>query len=88
MNLEKVEFYPEGFYFPAGGASVRSIAAPGKVTIARLARHAGKYWLAIVPAEFLDMGKKAEELAAETSARVASRLCAAGSARRRVLLNV
>ncbi len=68
VNLKKVELYPEGFYFPAGGASVRSIAAPGQVTIARLARKAGKYWLAIVPAEFLDMGKKTEELAAETQA--------------------
>lgn len=66
VNLKKVEFYPEGFYFPAGGASVRSIAAPGTVTIARLARHAGKYWLAIVPAEFIDPGDKAEEWATET----------------------
>ena len=68
VNLKKVDFCPEGFYFPAGGASVRSIAAPGKVTIARFARIAGRYWLAIVPAEFLEFGDKTEELAAETQA--------------------
>ena len=66
-NLKKVEFYPEGFYFPAGGASVRHIAKPGRVTIARLTRRAGKYWLAIIPAEFLDFSKeKAEQKAAAT----------------------
>jgi len=55
VNLPKVEFYPQGFYFPAGGASVRHIAAPGKVTMARLARRKGEYWLAIVPGEFIDL---------------------------------
>jgi L-fucose isomerase len=65
-NLKLVEFYPEGFYFPAGGASVRSIAAPGKVTIARFSRSNGKYWLAIVPAEFLDLGAEAEKKAEAT----------------------
>jgi L-fucose/D-arabinose isomerase len=66
VNLKKVEFYPEGFYFPAGGASVRRLAAPGKVTIARLARRVGKYWLAVVPAEFIDLGENAEQMASET----------------------
>jgi L-fucose isomerase len=65
-NLKKVAFYPEGFYFPAGGASVRSIAAPGEVTIARLSRRSGRYWLAIIPAEFLDLGARAEEKAMAT----------------------
>ena len=60
-NLKKVEFYPEGFYFPAGGASVRHIAAPGKVTLARLARKNGKYWMAILPAEFMDFGEEKNE---------------------------
>jgi len=65
-NLSKVEFYPQGFYFPAGGASVRHFAAPGKVTLARLARRKGQYWLAIVPAEFIELPKeKAEEKAKE-----------------------
>ncbi len=60
-NLKRVELYPEGFYFPAGGASVRHIAAPGHVTLARLARKDGKYWMAIVPAEFLDFGEEKNE---------------------------
>lgn len=60
-NLKHVELYPEGFYFPAGGASVRHIAAPGHVTLARLARKNGKYWMAILPAEFLDFGEEKNE---------------------------
>jgi L-fucose isomerase len=67
VNLPRVEFYPQGFYFPAGGAAVRHIAAPGKVTLARLARKNGRYWLAIIPAEFLDLPPEvAEEKAAAT----------------------
>ncbi|MBC7106149.1 MAG: L-fucose/L-arabinose isomerase family protein, partial [Firmicutes bacterium] len=66
-NLPKVEFYPQGFYFPAGGASVRHIAAPGKVTLARLARKSGRYWLAILPGEFIELPKEeAERKAAAT----------------------
>ncbi|MBC7099212.1 L-fucose/L-arabinose isomerase family protein [Candidatus Bipolaricaulota bacterium] len=66
-NLPKVEFYPQGFYFPAGGASVRHIAAPGKVTLARLARKSGQYWLAILPGEFLELPpEEAERKAAAT----------------------
>ncbi len=66
VNLPRVEFYPQGFYFPAGGASVRHFAAPGEVTLARLARRSGKYWLAILPAEFIELPKeKAEEKAKE-----------------------
>jgi L-fucose isomerase len=48
-----VHFYPAIIYFPAGGASVMHIAAPGEVTLARLARRNGRYWMAIVPGEFL-----------------------------------
>lgn len=67
VNLPGVQFYPQGFYFPAGGASVRHIAAPGRVTLARLARRKGHYWLAIVPGEFLDLPEDlAERKAAET----------------------
>ncbi len=65
-NLDKVEFYPESFYFPAGGASVRHIAAPGDVTIARLMRKNGRYWMAIIPAQFVDLGSRAEEKARES----------------------
>ncbi len=52
-NLRHVTFYPEVSYYPAGGASVHHFAAPGPVTLARLARKHGQYWLAIVPAEFV-----------------------------------
>lgn len=52
-NLPHVHFWPEIFYFPAGGASVMHFARPGDVTLARLTRRNGKYWLAIVPAEFV-----------------------------------
>ncbi|MCR4391927.1 MAG: L-fucose/L-arabinose isomerase family protein [Candidatus Acetothermia bacterium] len=68
-NLPRVEFHPQGFYFPAGGASVRHIATPGKVTLARLARRNGQYWLAILPGEFIDLPREeAERKAAATQA--------------------
>lgn len=65
VNLPKVRFYPEIIYFPAGGASVAHIAVPGTVTLARLARRQGRYWMAIVPAHFVEYAesvawKKAE----------------------------
>jgi L-fucose/D-arabinose isomerase len=52
-NLPRVHFWPEIFYFPAGGASVMHFAQPGAVTLARLTRHNGRYWMAIVPSEFV-----------------------------------
>ncbi len=52
-NLPLVHFYPEGFYFPAGGASVHHLAHPGEVTFARLTRRDGQYWLAILRGEFV-----------------------------------
>ena len=33
-NLRRVHFFPEEFYFPAGGASVQHLAAPGDFTFA------------------------------------------------------
>lgn len=54
VNLKRVTFYPEVSYYPAGGASVHHFAAPGEVTLARLARKDGRYWLAIVPAQFIE----------------------------------
>ncbi len=53
VNLPLVHFYPESFYFPAGGASVHHLAYPGQATFARLTRRDGAYWLAILPGEFL-----------------------------------
>lgn len=52
-NLPNVHLWPEVFYFPAGGASVMHFAQPGEVTLARLTRRNGKYWMAILPAEFV-----------------------------------
>jgi L-fucose isomerase len=42
-NLRHVHLYPEEFYFPAGGASVHHLAAPGEMTFARLTRREGRY---------------------------------------------
>ncbi|MCZ7646497.1 MAG: L-fucose/L-arabinose isomerase family protein [Planctomycetota bacterium] len=57
-NLPHVRFRPEGFYFPAGGASVMHLAEPGKLTFARLTRRDGKYWMAILTGEFVRFGEK------------------------------
>jgi len=57
-NLKKVTFYPEIPDFPAGGASVQYFASAGPMTMARLARKKGKYWLAIVPAEFVEFSQE------------------------------
>jgi len=57
-NLKHVSFYPEASYYPAGGASVHHFAAPGKVTLARLARKNGRYWLAIVPGEIVQFDRE------------------------------
>lgn len=66
VNLAKVELHPEGFYFPAGGASVFHIAHPGDVTLARLSREAGQYRMHIVRGEFvrLEPAKERELVAA------------------------
>ena len=61
VNLKKVSFFPEVSYYPAGGASVHHFAAPGEVTLARLARRDGKYRLAIVPAEIVQFDQKVME---------------------------
>ena len=56
-NLAKVSFKPQGFYFPAGGAAVYHIAAPGEVTLARFTRSdTARYRLAVVHGEFVTFG--------------------------------
>jgi L-fucose isomerase len=52
-NLARVHFYPEVFYFPAGGASVHHLAAPGEATFARLTRHAHRYRMQVVRGSFV-----------------------------------
>ncbi|MEC3981407.1 L-fucose/L-arabinose isomerase family protein [Amycolatopsis sp. H20-H5] len=51
-NLAKVNLYPEVFFFPAGGASVQHIAAPGQMTLGRLTRLDGEYRLQLMLGEF------------------------------------
>lgn len=64
-NLRKVQFFcqPPEFY-PAGGATVRYMAAEGDLTCARLTRNNGKYRMVIFPVEVKTFP---EEKMAETS---------------------
>ncbi|GAA1008013.1 L-fucose isomerase [Acrocarpospora pleiomorpha] len=56
-NLRRVHFYPEVFFFPAGGASVHHIAAPGEATFARLSRYDHRYRLQVTKGRFVDLGE-------------------------------
>jgi L-fucose/D-arabinose isomerase len=47
-NMRKVNLYPEDFYFPAGGASIHHIAAPGSFTFARLSRLNDRYRMQVL----------------------------------------
>ncbi len=47
-NMRHVHLYPEGFYFPAGGASIHHLAAPGEFTFARLSRLEGRYRMQVL----------------------------------------
>ncbi|HET7571205.1 MAG TPA: L-fucose/L-arabinose isomerase family protein [Gaiellaceae bacterium] len=47
-NLRHVHLYPEEFYFPAGGASIHHLAAPGEFTFARLTRLGPRYRLHVL----------------------------------------
>ncbi len=51
-NLARVHLYPEEFYFPAGGAAVHHLAAPGPVTLARLSRSDGQYRMQVTKGQF------------------------------------
>lgn len=51
-NLAKVHLYPEVFFFPAGGASVHHLAAPGAMTLARLTRNDGNYRMQLMLGDF------------------------------------
>jgi L-fucose isomerase len=51
-NLARVNLYPEVFYFPAGGASVQYVAAPGNATFARLSRLSGRYRMQVLTGSF------------------------------------
>ena len=47
-NMRHVHLYPEDFYFPAGGASIHHVAAPGDFTFARLTRLDGRYRMQVL----------------------------------------
>ncbi len=51
-NLRLVHLFPEVFFFPAGGASVHHLAAPGEMTLARLSRLDGQYRLQLTRGRF------------------------------------
>ncbi|WP_433621587.1 L-fucose/L-arabinose isomerase family protein [Nocardia sp. CA-120079] len=51
-NLANVHLYPEVFFFPAGGASVHHLAAPGQMTLARLTRKDGDYRMQLMLGDF------------------------------------
>jgi L-fucose/D-arabinose isomerase len=66
-NLRKVTFHPEIPDYPAGGASVQYFAGAGPMTMARLARKQGRYWMAIVPVEFVEFPEEEMEAKARTT---------------------
>lgn len=75
-NLPRVSLLPEGFYFQAGGAAVHHLAHPGKVTLARLGRKNGNYWMAIMTGEFLQFDEKTnQEIMARTQAEWPHAFC-------------
>lgn len=60
-NLARVHLYPEEFYFPAGGASVHHLAAPGQFTFARLTRLDGRYRMQVMRGEFVEFDAETNE---------------------------
>jgi len=50
-NMRHVHLCPQSFYFPAGGASVHHLAAPGDFTFARLTRGDGSYRMHVLRGE-------------------------------------
>jgi L-fucose/D-arabinose isomerase len=60
-NMRHVHLYPEGFYFPAGGASVHHLAAPGDMTFARLTRLNGRYRMHVLRGELVQFDDETNE---------------------------
>ncbi len=58
VNMARVDLLPESKDYPAGGASVHYYAAPGRVTMARLARKGNRYVLTIVPANIVNFSQE------------------------------
>ncbi len=60
-NMRRVHLLPEGFYFPAGGASIHHVAAPGEVTLARLTRPLGRYRMQVMKGEIVSLTAETTE---------------------------
>jgi L-fucose isomerase len=60
-NLRHVHLYPEDFFFPAGGASVHHLAAPGDFTFARLTRLGGRYRMQVLRGELVQFDAEVNE---------------------------
>jgi len=60
-NLRHVHLYPEGFYFPAGGASIHHLAAPGEFTFARLTRLDGRYRMHVLRGDLMSFDPEVNE---------------------------
>jgi L-fucose isomerase len=66
-NLRRVHLFPEVFFFPAGGASVHHIAAPGDMTFARLSRQNGSYRVQVTRGAFERYDDATNEMLARQS---------------------
>lgn len=67
VNLRSVKLLPEVFYFPAGGAAVHHIAAPGEATFARLSRINHRYRMQVVHGDLLRFDHRTNESLARQS---------------------
>jgi L-fucose isomerase len=60
-NMRHVNLYPADFYFPAGGASVHHLAAPGEFTFARLTRLGERYRMHVMRGRFVQFDGETNE---------------------------
>ncbi len=75
-NLARSHLYPEVFYFPAGGASVHHLAAPGDMTFARLTRLGGRYRMHVLLGELEELRPGDQRTPdARLDLRMAARVC-------------
>ncbi len=69
QNMARVHLYPEVLYFPAGGASVHHVAAPGAMTFARLTRLSGRYRMHILRGGFEEFDEATTDRLVRASTR-------------------
>lgn len=69
-NMRHVHLYPQDFYFPAGGAAVHHLAAPGAFTFARLTRLDGRYRMQVFRGTFEQFDSDTNERIMRASSRV------------------